>query len=172
MARESVQIEGLGALLRRLQAFPKEMSAKGGPVRAGVRKGAMVIVKEMQANVQQIIATPNIGGNDYSTGLLQKSIKPVRAKAPKQYKGETFFVMIPRRARYPVTQKTPTGMPVVRIGQFLEYGNSGGAGINVPETRWARRAFAAKKQEAARVMIAETEKGISKIEKKLAATIR
>ena len=167
MARESVQIEGLGAILRRLQAFPKEMSARGGPVRAGVRKGAVVIQKAMQANVQQIIATPNIGGNDYSTGLLQKSIKPVRAKAPKQYKGETFFVMIPRRARYPVTEKTPTGIGVKTVGAMLEYGTSKRAAMP-----WARPAFAAKKQEAVNVMIAETEKGISKIEKKLAATVR
>lgn len=50
---------------------------------------------------------------------------------------------------------------------MLEYGTS-----KRKPMPWARPAFHAKKQEAVTVMIAETEKGISKIEKKLAATVR
>lgn len=167
MARETVTIEGLDSLLRRLKAFPKEMSARGGPVRAGVRKAAVVIQKAMQANVKRIVDAPNIGGADVSSGLLEKSIKPMRAKAPEKYKGETFFVTIARRARYPITAKTPTGVGVATVGKMLEYGTS-----KRKPMPWARPAFHAKKEEAARVMIAETEKGVAKIEKKLAATIR
>ena len=167
MARESVQIEGLGALLRRLQAFPKEMSARGGPVRSGVRKGAVVIQKAMQANVKRIVDAPNVGGADVSSGLLEKSIKPIRAKAPQKYKGETYFVTIPKKARYPVDTKTPTGVGVATEGKMLEYGTS-----KRKPMPWARPAYHAKKEEALKVMIAETEKGVAKIEKKLAATIR
>jgi HK97 gp10 family phage protein len=167
MARESVTIEGLGSLLRRLQAFPKEMSAKGGPVRAGVRKGAVVIQKAMQSNVRQIVSAPNVGGDDQTTGLLEKSIKPIRAKAPQRYKGETFFVMIPRRIRYPVDTRTPTGIAVSTVGAMLEYGTS-----KRQPMPWARPAFHSRKEEAARVMVAEAEKGVARIEKKLAATIR
>lgn len=162
MAAETVRIEGLDALLRRLKAFPKEMSARGGPVRAGVRKAAMVIVNEAKANVRHIIATPNVGGLDESTGLLEKSISTFRAKARPGERGETFVVSAKRRVKYPDGKTTAT----INAAR-LEYGTS-----KRRPMPFMRPAFHAKKNEAVRVMIAETEKGIARIEKKLAATVR
>lgn len=163
MARESVSIEGLDAVLRRLKALGPEASKRGGPVRAAVRKGAVVIQKQMQANVRAITSMPNIGGGDLSTGTLEKSIKPIRAKTPERYKGETYFLTVPRRARYAITPKTPTGIGVATVGKMLEYGTS-----KRKPMQWARPAFHAKKQEAVTVMTDELVKGIARLERKLA----
>lgn len=164
MARESVSIEGLDDVLRRLRALGAEASKRGGPVRAAVRKGAVVIQKEMQAGVQRIIATPNKGGGDESTGLLLKSIKPMRAKARRDgTKGETYIVGPAKRARYPVDTRTPSGIGVATVGKMLEYGT--------PKRQpmpFARPAFHAKKGEAVQVMTDEVLKGIEKLERKLA----
>ena len=162
MARDSVRIEGLDDVLRRLRALGPEASKRGGPVRAAVRKGAVVIANEMKANVRRIVATPNVGGNDESTGMLEKSIKPMRAKAPQKYNGETFFVTVARAARYPVSTKTPSGIGVKTSAQMLEYGTS-----KRQPMPWARPAFHSKKDEAVKVMTDELVKGIAKLEKKL-----
>lgn len=163
MARESVRIEGLDDVLRRLKALGPEASKRGGPVRAAVRKAAVVIQKAAQANVRRIVATPNIGGSDVSTGMLEKSIKPMRAKAARQYKGETFFVTVARAARYPVSTRTPSGIGVKTSAQMLEYGTS-----KRQPMPWMRPAFHAKKNEAVTVMTDELVKGIARLERKLA----
>lgn len=166
MARETVTIDGLDDVLRRLRALGAEASKRGGPVRAAVRKGAVVIQKEAQANVRRIVATPNIGGGDVSTGLLEKSIKPIRMKAKRGgEKGESFLVTVPRRARYPISKRTPSGIGVATVGKMLEYGTS-----KRQPMPWMRPAFHAKKDEAARVMADEVLNGIEKLEKKLART--
>lgn len=166
MARETVTIEGLDDVLRRLRALGAEASKRGGPVRAAVRKGAVVIQKEAQANVLRIVATPNIGGGDVSTGLLEKSIKPIRMKAMRGgERGESFLVTVPRRARYPISKRTPSGIGVATVGKMLEYGTS-----KRQPMPWMRPAFHAKKDEAAKVMADEVLNGIEKLEKKLART--
>ena len=164
MARETVRIEGLDDVVRRLKALGSEASKRGGPVRAGVRKGAVVIQKEMQANVQRIIATPNKGGGDESTGMLEKSIKPMRAKANRRgLKGETFIVGPAKRARYPIGDRNKTAISVATVGKMLEYGTA-----KRKPMPFARPAFHAKKDEAVKVMTDETLRGIEKLERKLA----
>lgn len=167
MARETVRIEGLDTVLRRLRALGPAASKRGGPVRAAVRKGAVVIQKAAQENIERIVAEPNVGGDDDSTGLLAKSVKPMRAKAAQKYKGETYFVTIPKRARYPISTRTPSGIDVATVGKMLEYGTS-----KRKPMPWMRPAFHAKKEEAAQVMATEVEKGIAKLEAKVAAEVR
>lgn len=163
MARETVRIDGLNDVLRRLRALGEEAQKSGGPVRAAVRKAAVVVQKEMQANVRSIVQTPNVGGGDKSTGLLEKSIKPMRARARRDgQKGETFIVTVAKRARYPINERTPTGVNVATVGKMLEYGT--------PKRQpmpWARPAFHAKKDEAVKTMRDELLRGIDRIEKKL-----
>lgn len=164
MARETVRMEGLDTVLRRLKALGPAASKRGGPVRAAVRKGAMVIVKEAQTNVQAIIDAPNANGDDESTGLLKKSIQTFRAKAKAGEKGETYVVSVKRRVKYPGTGKVNTA---TMNGQRLEYGTS-----KRKPMPWMRPAFHAKKDEAVKVMIAETENGIAKLEKSVVASVR
>ena len=163
MARETVRIEGLDTLLDRLRRLGPEASKRGGPVRRAVRKGAVLIVNQAKANVRQIVATPNVSGQDESTGTLEKSIRPVRGKPNRNgLKGETFFVMIPKRARYPISKRTPTGIRVSTVGQMLEYGTA-----KRRPYPWMGPAFHAKKGEAVRVMTDDLLKGIEALEKKL-----
>lgn len=167
MARETVQITGLDDVMRRLRALGAEASKRGGPVRAGVRAGAMVIVKEAQVNVQRVIDTPNLGGMPTkSTGLLKKSIKTFRAKARRGgERGETFIVTVKRGAKYSDERIKGKLKTATVIGQRLEYGTS-----KMQPHPWMRPAFHAKKQEAVQVMKEKTLAGIEKLEKKLSRT--
>ena len=162
MARETVRIEGLDTLLDRLRRLGPEASKRGGPVRRAVRKGAVIIANEAKANVRQIVAA-NATGQDESSGTLEKSIRPVRGKPNRNgLKGETFFVMIPKRARYPISKRTPTGIRVSTVGQMLEYGTA-----KRHPYPWMGPAFHAKKGEAVRVITDDLLKGIEALEKKL-----
>ena len=163
MARETVRIEGLDTLLDRLRRLGPEAAKRGGPVRRAVRKGAVIIANQAKSNVRQIVATPNVSGQDESTGTLEKSIRPVRGKPNRNgLKGETFFVMIPKRARYPISTRTPTGMPVAMVGRMLEYGTA----KRRPHP-WMGPAFHSKKGEAVKVMTDDLLKGIEALEKKM-----
>lgn len=158
MAREAFQIEGLEGVLKSLQQLPKEISQKrGGPVRAALRKGANVIRKQAQANVKAITAEPNVGGGDNSTGLLEKSITVVRGRPHRTLNGERMLVLVPKRRRYPIDKRTPTGIPVAMVGRMLEYGTS-----RRKPMPWMGPAFHAKKSEAVSVVVAELRKGIEK----------
>ena len=83
MAIESFRVEGLAGVLDTLKQLPPELVSKnGGPVRTALRKAAVLIQKQAQANVQSIMDTPNAGGMPAeSTGLLLKNIITQRIKA-------------------------------------------------------------------------------------------
>lgn len=169
MARDTVTIQGLDDVVRRLKALGTEASKRGGPVRAAVRKGAMVIVKEAQANIRKIVATPNKSGDNKSMGLMEKSIKPFRAKARRDgKKGETFSIRAPASARYPDSKRNPGGDAVQKIANILEYGGTHN-GVRRDAHPWMRPAFHSKKGEAVKVMTDELLKGIERLERKVAA---
>lgn len=161
--RQAFDIQGLDGVLRKLQALPKEVTQKrGGPVRSSLRKGAHVIRKQAQANVRQIVATPNKGGQDESTGTLEKSIRVIRGKPHKTLNGERMFVLVPRRRRYPISKRTPSGINVALVGRMLEYGTT-----KRRPMPWMGPAFHAKKMEAVTTIVRELNKGIDRIVKKL-----
>lgn len=169
--RQAFDIQGLDGVLRKLQALPKEVTQKrGGPVRSSLRKGANVIRKQAQANVRQIIATPNKGGRDISTGMLEKSVRVVRGRPHKTLNGERMFVLVPRRRRYPITRRTPSGINVAMVGRMLEYGydvTKRGRRFSRKPMPWMGPAFHAKKMEAVTTIVRELNKGIDRIVKKL-----
>jgi hypothetical protein len=73
------------------------VSKRGGPVLAGLRKGARLIRTQMVLNLHQhLAASPD------TTGLLMKSVIVSRGKAPFGTKGERVLVRIKRRT-YPGT---------------------------------------------------------------------
>lgn len=161
---QAFEISGLDDVLKRLQALPKEVVQKrGGPVRKVARNAVHIIRDEARQNVERIIATPNIGGDDVSTGRLVKSIRTVKGRSHKTLNGERYMMLIPRRARYPISQRTPTGMPVAMVGRMLEYGTA-----RRQPMPWARPAFHAKKGEAVRYVQTNLPKEIDKVVKKLA----
>ena len=166
MADNAFEIRGLDGVLRALQALPKEVSQKrGGPVRTSLRKGANIIRDEAKANVRRITDTPNIGGENLSTGTLEKGIRVIRGKTSIWKGEERMMVLVPRRLRYPVSKKTPTGIGVATVGRMLEYGTS--RTIGKEPHRWMGPAFHAKKSEAVEVIVRELKAGIDKIVQKL-----
>lgn len=161
---QAFDIQGLDDVLDRLQALPKEVVQKrGGPVRKVARNAVHIIRDQARRNVERIIATPNIGGDDVSTGRLVKSIRTVKGRSHKTLNGERYMMLIPRRARYPVSQRTPTGIGVAMVGRMLEYGTA-----KRDPMPWARPAFHAKKGEAVRYVQTNLPKEIDKVVKKLA----
>ena len=167
MARESVRIEGLDDVLRRLKALGVEAQKAGGPVAKSVRAAGWVVAKEARKNIERIVAEQNKSGDNSTSGLMAKSIKPIRNKANRSgLKGETFSIRAPARARYPDSKRNPGGDAVQKIANILEYGGTHN-GVRRAAHPWMRPAFHSKREEAAKVMTTTILKEIEKIERKL-----
>ena len=165
MAIESFRVEGLAGVLDALKQLPPELVSKnGGPVRTALRKAAVLIQKQAQANVQAIIDAPNIdGAPSKSLGVLKANIIAQRIKPPAGQKGERFMVRVRKKA-YPAERSGPKkGKTATGVGALLEQGT---------ETRqampWMRPAFESKKAEAVAVFERELPAAIDRIVKKLA----
>lgn len=163
MARETVRIQGLQGVLEQLKALPPEIVSKaGGPVKFALRAAANLLRDEAKRNVRRIIDTPNVGGDDNSTGLLLLSIVSGRGKAPPGLKGERFSVRIRAGQRYPSNRGKD--LTAAQIGRQLEYGTE-----HREPMPWLRPAFDAKKHEALQVFSTEmrkrTEAAIKKAER-------
>jgi HK97 gp10 family phage protein len=157
-----VKVTGLDGVLDTLKSLPAEVvSKRGGPVRAALRKGAVVILKQEQANLQAVTANATEAGKIASTGLLLKNLVVTRGKEPNGTKGERFLVRIRRKAY----ARAGGGKPVttLKTAQLLEYGSS-----KQPAEPWIRPAFLTKAEEAIRTVEREMVAGIDRIVKKLA----
>lgn len=159
MASQSIRIEGLQGVLATLRQLPPEIvSRNGGPVRASLRKAAQVIQREMQGNLDGIIAAQNADGESVSTGLLRKNIVITRGKRPSN--GETMLVRV-RNKRYPMADgRKPVS--TAQVARLLEYGTAKRAPMP-----FIRPAFATKKEEAVNVFTTDILKRIASIQKKL-----
>lgn len=160
-----VKMTGLDGVLGVLRKLPPEVvSKRGGPVRAALRKGALVIQQQAKANLQAVTADATSAAARYSTGLLEKNLVITRGKKPSGSNGERFLVRV-RAKRYQERKDGDTGKPVTtrKTASLLEYGSS----QQQPEP-WLRPAFEAKKQEALGAVETELKKSIDRIVKKLA----
>ncbi len=163
MAVESFRVEGLQGVLDTLKQLPPELVSKnGGPVRTALRKAAVLIQKQAQANVQAIMDAPNAGGVPAdASGLLLKNIVAQRIKPPRGQKGERFMVRV-RKKSYPGNadwKKRTTA----QIGALLEQGTEKRSPMP-----WMMPAFESKRAEAAQVFERELPAAIDRIVKKLA----
>lgn len=158
---ETVRLEGLKGVLDTLKSLPPELvSKRGGPVRAALRKAAVVIQKQEIENLQAIIAAPNKGSADESTGLLEKNIVVSRSRLKGGQNGERYLVRI-RGRKYEGRGKKP--IVTQQVARLLEYGSE----RLQPPKPFIRPAFDAKKQEATDTFVTEVNKGIQRILKKL-----
>lgn len=170
----SIKVTGLSETLKTLRSLPPEIvSRRGGPVRAALRKAAVVIQKEAQANVDRIVQEPNKGGlPSKSTGALKQAITVRRRKPLPGTNGEVFTVGIsPIKRRYSETRhnvrKRRVGkeyflLPPTYYAWFLEFGTK-----RMQPHPFMRPAFEAKKEEAVSVFQDELDKNVAKIVKKL-----
>lgn len=155
------QLTGLDGVLETLKSLPAEVvSKRGGPVKSALRKGAVVIYKQADANLAAATAMQAETGVNYSTGLLRKNLVVTRGKAPNSGKGERYLVRV-RRKSY---QREGQSVNTVQTASLLEYGSS-----QQPAEPFIRPAFASKAEEAIKTAETELVAGIARIVKKLAA---
>lgn len=167
MARESIDINGADQVLAMLQQFPAELvSRRGGPVKAALRKAAIVIQQEARANVQRIMDAPNEDADSPSakkpTGLLLKSIIVSRDPRPEQSGANERYLVRVKRAKYPPERAGKETVTTGKVGSLLEYGTA-----RRPAMPWLRPAFEAKKGMAVDVFMRELRAGVERITRKL-----
>ncbi|MCC2632181.1 MAG: hypothetical protein K0S48_67 [Ramlibacter sp.] len=177
-----VSLTGVDGVLATLRALPPELvSRNGGPVRAALRKGAMVIVKQAQANFRAAVAQPGKTGITDTTGFTEKQIGLRRKNPPQGVKGEKFLVLVKyiehpsgkasRRASRRAADSTrrirkrmARAIRANDIAYMMEYGTSKQAA-----TPWLRPAFLSRAEEAIQTTQTELLSRIDRIVKKLAA---
>lgn len=153
---EVVRIHGLVEVQRMLTALPHELKPQGGAaVRNALRKAARVLMVQAKQNLQQIIDTPNIGGEvSKSTGLLQKNVVVSRGR-PKSGTGEVMLVRV-RRKSYPAERGARVS--TARVGALLESGTEKRQAMP-----WMRPAFDSKKEEAVAVFTDDVLKRLQRV---------
>ena len=165
------KLEGLDGVLDLLKSLPPEVvSKRGGPVRSSLRKGALVIQRQAQANVSAAIAQPGKTGITDSTGFTAKNVVAKRSRLT-QIKGERYVVTVrsvphPSGRLYVRAKRKSASSQIVKtndIAFFLEVGTA-----TQPATPWLRPAFESKAEEAIRTTERELLAGIDRIVKKLA----
>lgn len=166
--RVEVKLTGLDGVLKTLQGLPADVVARnGGVVRSALRKGAVVLLKQAQANLRASTSAPGKTGENHSTGLLLKNLVVTRGKPPSAGKGERQLVRV-RRAAYDGAKlgkgdKAGKRVTTLQTAQLLEYGSS-----QQSAEPFLRPAFEAKAEEAIRTVESELVRAIDRVVKKLA----
>lgn len=156
-----MKLSGLDGVLDTLKSLPAEVvSKRGGPVRAALRKGAVVIHKQALANLQAVTSNQNTLDDKQSTQLLEKNLVVTRGKEPTGSKGERYLVGV-RRKSY---NRAGAHVTTLKTAQLLEYGSS-----KQPAEPWIRPAFHAKAAQAIKTVETELLRSIDRIVRKLAA---
>lgn len=176
-----VKLQGVDGIIATLNSLPPEIvSKRGGLVRAALRKGAMVIVKQARANFRLAVAQPGKTGITISSGFTEKNIVAKRKRVTAGQNGERYIVSVnykehpsgnlskrksrraadsKRRAR----KRTATMIHTNDIAYMMEYGT-----VNQQAIPWLRPAFLAKGEEAINVVTADLTRRIDLVVKKLA----
>lgn len=157
-----MHLEGLEGVLATLQALPRELvSNRGGPVRAALRKGALVILKAEQSALRTVTSNATKRGENLSTDLLSRSLIVSRGKPPPGGNGERYLVRVKKKA-YP-NRTERGGAHTQQTASLLEYGSS-----KQPAEPWIRPAFAASAEDAIRTVETEIVRGVDEIVTRLA----
>ena len=162
MTKDTQTLQGLDDVLAKLRALPPEIASKrGGPVKAALRKGAVVIQKEAQANIRKV--TQNTEANGYvSTKTLEKAVVVRRDPNPqKSGANERYRVMISRK------KYEGSDTKAVATGRWLEFGSE-----HQKAEPWMTPAFMSARQKALDTVVLELNKGIDRAIKKISKGAR
>lgn len=164
MAIDTKTLHGVDDLLARLKALPPEIvSKRGGPVAAGLRKGARVVLKEAQRNILAVTRDSLAAG--YVPKKVLHDALSIRRDPRPQRSGanEKMQVFIRRNRKYEGRLNT-RGKPLTAImtGRWLEFGTE-----HQPAEPWMLPAFMAARERALNVTVVEIEAGINRIIKKM-----
>lgn len=153
MADSVFKLTGADQALNMLKRLPPAIvSKRGGPVRAALRKGAVVIQKQEAALLSASLDAE-------STGVLLPALKVTRGKAPSDGKGERYLVRFLRKV-YP--RKSGKTVTTLQTAQLKEYGSE-----KQTAEPFIVPAFKSKAREAIETTTRELVRSIDRISKKL-----
>ena len=165
MAVDTQTLHGVDDLLAKLKSLPPEIvSKRGGPVKSGLRKGAVVIQRAAREKIRSIVQQPD-GDGYVSTDLLAQSVV-VRRDANPQRAGanERYRVLISRGRKfiYPETLNESAEIRTIMTARYLEFGTEQRA-----PTPWMTPAYFESRQDALNTTITEIQKGVDRIIRRL-----
>lgn len=153
-------LRGLDDVLTKLKALPPEIASKrGGPVKAALRKGAVVVQKAAQENVRRVVANTEAAGYT-STKVLEKAIVVRRDPNPQRSgASERYRVLIARGRKYGDRLNKKGGKPLTAVmtGRWLEIGDE-----RQPAEPWMTPAFMSSKERALSTVEEELIKGVNR----------
>lgn len=165
MAVDTQILHGVDDLLAKLKSLPPEIvSKRGGPVKSGLRRGAVVIQRAAQAKIRSIVQGPD-NDNYVSTDLLAQSVVVRRDSNPRRSgANERYRVLISRSRKftYPSTIGAEQEIKTIMTARWLEFGTE-----KRPPTPWMTPAFFESRQEALDTTVREIERGVERVIKRL-----
>jgi len=159
-----LQLDGLDGVLDTLKRLPPELASRnGGLVRAALRRGAMVIVKQARINFKAAVALPGKTGITDTTGFTEKNIVAKRRRMIPGVSGERAVVTV--NYVYHPNKHSYRGdfIRANDIAFIMESGSSKQA-----PTPWLVPAFKTKAAEAIRTTEDALVKAIDRVLRKIA----
>lgn len=155
------KLTGLDEALNMLRQLPPEVvSKRGGPVKSGLRKGALVLRNAERRHLERVLSNQP----QYSTDFLEKHLVVKRGKPPTGSNGERYIVTVKRKIYLGRSGKSRGGKATTTLAsaQLLEYGSE-----KQPAEPWIRPAFNEAKQTAVATIERETLAAIDRVVRKL-----
>lgn len=157
-------LHGLDDVLARLKALPPEIvSKRGGPVGAGLRKGAQVIQRQAKLNVLAI-TRDSVAAGYVPTKTLHDAVVVRRDPRP-QLSGanEKYRVVVARSRKYEGRLNTKgKQLTAIMTGRWLEIGTE-----DQRAEPWLTPAYMSQREKALDTVVTEISKGIDRIVRKL-----
>jgi len=145
-------LRGLDDVLAKLKALPPEIASKrGGPVKAALRKGAVVVQREAQANVRRVTQNTEEAGYA-STKTLEKAIVVRRDPNPQRSGANERYRVLISRKRY-----EGRDTKAVATGRYLEIGTE-----HQKAEPWMTPAYMSSREKALSTVEQELIKGVNR----------
>lgn len=145
-------LHGLDDVLDKLRALPPEIASKrGGPVKAALRKGAVVIQKAAQENVRRVTQNTEEAGYA-STKTLEKAIVVRRDPNPQRSGANERYRVLISRKKY-----EGRDTKAVATGRYLEIGTE-----HQKAEPWMTPAYMSAREKALSTVEQELIKGVNR----------
>lgn len=149
---DSRTLHGLDDVLAKLKALPPEIASKrGGPVKAALRKGAVVIQKAAQENVRRVTQNTEEAGYA-STKTLEKAIVVRRDPNPQRSGANERYRVLISRKKY-----EGRDTKAVATGRYLEIGTE-----HQKAEPWMTPAYMSAREKALSTVEQELIKGVNR----------
>lgn len=150
-------MKGLDDVLSKLKSLPPAIVSKnGGPVKSALRKGGVVMQKEVQSKIRGVTQNTEEAGYA-STKTLEKAVVVRRDPNPQRAGANERYRVLVSRKRY-----EGRDTKAIATGRYLELGTE-----HQRAEPWMTPAYMSARQRALDTTVVELGKGIDRIVKKL-----